>query len=397
MLSVHQFVSHLDLEAQGALLVSQEAFLAFLRERYSGPSDLDAQARRDLEQAARDHADGKPLRVEALPDEREAAKAVLYAVMRLADRLKASQPELPSAYRTYRDEGQKLEGASTQKRWRAGYNGAGGWATKDDLYPRFPFVVTVTADGRETARLTVHADKLEQTLEDVKAGRGFSRRYVAAIAATAIQGERLEWRVSHPHAEKLARRMLLEARLLAKRCPRLTAPPVLDALPTLEIPRAVPLPSVGVEPEVVEVSETLHFDASSHPTGYATVFVDGEPVDRVRCWSLESPSPEPKPEIDLIRGGTIRRATKPKSARPLRLHEERVIELEATVLPVPEAHLSAKQRALRPEDRPWFALPRRAGSERSYGRGTHGGELWLRGTADAEVMRLHAARLIASA
>lgn len=368
MLSVHQFVSHLDLEAQGTVLVSQEAFLAFLREQYRGTSDLDAQARRDLEQAARAHISGKPLRVDALPDEREAAKAVLYAVMRLADRLKASQPEPPSAYRMYTNEGQRLEGINTQKRWRAGYNGAGGWATKDDLYPRFPFVVTFAADGRETARLTVRVDKLEATLEDVKAGRGFSRRYVAAIAATAVKGERLEWRVSHPQAEKLARRMLLEARLLAKRCPRLTAPPVLDELPKFETPRAVPLPNVEVHPEVIEVSETLHFEASSRETGYARVVIDGEEVARVRCWSTDDSEPFVDPKRDLIRGGTIRRVGKPSNSRALYRHEERVIEL---------GHHKPGER-----------------SERLYGRGTPGGELWLRGTADAEVMRLHASKLL---
>ena len=52
MISVQQFVSHLDLEAQGAVLISKEAFLAFLRERYRGLDEESFQVRRDLEHAA---------------------------------------------------------------------------------------------------------------------------------------------------------------------------------------------------------------------------------------------------------------------------------------------------------------------------------------------------------
>jgi hypothetical protein len=236
MLSVHQFVGHLDLEAQGAVLVSKDAFLCFLREQYRGTSDLKVQAKRDLEQAARAQVDGKRIDIAALPDEREAANAVLYAVMRLADKFKAQAPEDAeiSSAREYIDTRWKLKGAKSQKRWKAGYNGAGGWATHDDLYPRMPFVLTFTVNGRETARLCVWEHKLETTLEDVRKGQGFSRRYVAAIAASAIPGGTLTWQVSHPKAECLVRRMLLAAQRLAKRCPKLSTAPRLDDLPKLE-------------------------------------------------------------------------------------------------------------------------------------------------------------------
>jgi hypothetical protein len=257
MLSVHQFVGHLDLESQGAVLVSKDAFLSFLREQYRGTSDLEAQAKRDLEQAAREQVNGKRLEVAALPDEREAAKAVLYAVMRLADKFKAQAPENAeiSSAREYTDQYSKLKGAKPQKRWKAGYNGAGGWATHDDLYPRMPFVLTFTVNGRETARLCVWENKLETTLEDVRKGQGFSRRYVAAIAASAIPGGRLTWQVSHPKAESLARRMLLEAQRLAKRCPKLSAGPRLDDPPKVEPPREVRLPILESHTETLEVGE----------------------------------------------------------------------------------------------------------------------------------------------
>jgi hypothetical protein len=373
MLSVHQFVGHLDLEAQGAVLVSKDAFLSFLREQYLGTSDLEVQAKRDLEQAAREQVDGKRLEIAALPDEREAAKAVLYAVMRLADKFKAQAPkkaEISSA-REYTDQRWKLNGAKPQKRWKAGYNGAGGWATHDDLYPRMPFVLTFTVNGRETARLCVWEHKLETTLEDVRRGQGFSRRYVAAIAASAIPGGTLKWQVSHPKAECLARRMLLEAQRLAKRCPRLSATPRLDDLPNVEPPRDVRLPFLESHTEVLEVGETLHFNAGSRETGYARVTVDGEEVARVRCWRTVDPEPWIDTVRDRIRGGTIQRVRGPQGARALARNEVRVIELGNGV-------------------------PGRRG-ERLLGRGTRSGEVWVRGTADREVMGVYLGKLVAQA
>ncbi len=369
MLSVHQFVSQLDLESQGALLASKEAFLAYLREQYAGQSPQCQQVRRDLELAARAQVKGQRVLVEALPVERNAAQAVLYAVMKLADRLRESQPEVVSSYRVYHDARQQFPNAETRKRWRAGYSGAGGWATRDDLYPRFPFVVTFTANGRETARLSVRADRLEATLEDVGKRRGFSRRYVAAIAAQVIQGERLEWRATHPQAQLLARKMLLEARTLAQRCPRLTAPPVLDVVQTLEPARAVPLPGVEVIPEILEIGETAHFEASSRETGYARVVIDGEEVARVRCWCADEAEPFVDPQRDRIRGGTIRVVGKPRGTPVLLPNQARVIEL---------CNGSVGQR-----------------SERLYGRGTRDGELWLRGTADREVMAVQMRTVLA--
>jgi hypothetical protein len=258
-----------------------------------------------------------------------------------------------------------------------------------------PFVLTFTSNGRETARLCVWENKLETTLEDVRRGQGFSRRYVAALAASAIPGGTLWWQVSHPKAESLARRMLLEAQRLAKRCPKLSAAPRLDDPPKLEPVRVVMLPNVSVEPEVVEVSETLHFDASSQENGYATVFVNAEPVDRVRCWQRDRIELLPNPERDTIRGGTIRRTNRPRQAWRLQPNEERVIELERKIVMPQEERSKRTRQARRPEECDWLALPVLHGPERYYGRGTQQGELWLRGTADAEVMRLHAKRLIA--
>jgi hypothetical protein len=373
MLSVHQFVGHLDLEAQGAVLVSKDAFLSFLREQYRGTSDLEVQAKRDLERAARAQVDGRRIDIAALPDEREAAKAVLYAVMRLADKFKAQTPEEAeiSSAREYTDQRWKLKAAKPQKRWKAGYNGAGGWATHDDLYPRMPFVLTFTVNGRETTRLCVWENKLETTLEDVRKGQGFSRRYVAAIAASAVSGETLSWQVSHPKAESLARRMLLEAQRLAKRCPRLSATPRLDDLPKIEPPRVVQLPVLESHTETLEVGETLHFNAGSRETGYARITVDGEEVARVRCWRTVDPEPWIDPNHDRIRGGTVTRVPKPGGSRVLARNEVRVIELGNGI--------SGRR------------------GERLLGRGTRAGELWVRGTADREVMGVYLGRLVTRA
>ena len=76
MISVQQFVSHLDLESQGAVLVSKEAFLAFLRERYRGLDEESFQVWRDLEHAAWLHASGGRICVDADPNEQAAAQAM---------------------------------------------------------------------------------------------------------------------------------------------------------------------------------------------------------------------------------------------------------------------------------------------------------------------------------
>ena len=392
MLSVHQFVSHLNLESQGAILASQQSFLEFLRERFVGLSEDCAQVRRDLYAAATAQVQGSRVHVKAMPEEREAAKAVLYAVCKLADRLQArasgqhaviaknanqkaatresqavteqARAILPvSDFRVYTDDSKRLEGCETRKRWKAGYNGAGGWATRDDLYPRLPFTVTFTANGRETARMNVWADKLEAVLSDLKAGRGFSRKYVNAVASAVLRGEHLEWRVSATKAERLARAMLVQARRVAKRCPKLTANIALDALPVLEQPRVVRLPILESHMETLEVGETLHFKAGSRETGYARVTVDGEEVARVRCWRTVDPEPWIDPNHDRIRGGTVTRVPKPEGSRVLARNEIRVIELGNGV-------------------------PGRRG-ERLVGRGTRAGEVWVRGTADREVMGVY--------
>jgi hypothetical protein len=75
MLSVHQFVSHLDLEVQSAILGNKESFLAFLRQRFAGLSEDCAQLRSDLYAAARAKIQGKRVLVDALPNERAGVQA----------------------------------------------------------------------------------------------------------------------------------------------------------------------------------------------------------------------------------------------------------------------------------------------------------------------------------
>jgi len=44
------------------------------------------------------------------------------------------------------------------------------------------------------------------------------------------------------------------------------------------------LPDIDLEPEYQVTGETAHFSASSHPTGWGWLIVEGEAVERVRCW-----------------------------------------------------------------------------------------------------------------
>ena len=80
-LSVHQFVSHLPLEQQGPVLVSQEAFLSFLRSEFR----CNDYTKRALAEAAVAYAKKEYVTVSCLADERYAAKAVIYAYMQLGD------------------------------------------------------------------------------------------------------------------------------------------------------------------------------------------------------------------------------------------------------------------------------------------------------------------------
>lgn len=44
------------------------------------------------------------------------------------------------------------------------------------------------------------------------------------------------------------------------------------------------LPDIIVEPEYQVTGETAHFEASSRPTGWGWLKIEGEAVSRVRCW-----------------------------------------------------------------------------------------------------------------
>jgi hypothetical protein len=357
MLCVQQFIGHLDSEAQGALLISKESFLTFLREQFTTQDDLAAQARRDLEHAAKLMASGQRIHVEAMPDEREAAKAVLYAVMRLADRLKGTpQPTTPPPH--------SATDASRPKCWRTGYGGAGGWVTSSDFYPRFPFWISFSSNGRETLRFNVRTDQLESTLEDVQFGRGRSRRYVAALATVLATGleQPLSWCVSHSRVQPLARRMLMAARKLLKGCGKISAPPVIDPTPKLEASTVDLLPMVDARPEVIGIGKTAHFDANVQRTGWARVSIDGEEVARVRCWLTDEVVPSRRKGLRRVQGGTIHQVEKPCGTPTLDFDEVRVIELG---------------------DR-----------ERLYGFGAPSSEIWLRGTADPEVMQLRLRQLL---
>ena len=101
-LSVQQFVNHLPAEQQGPVLRSQEAFLAFLRSEFR----TNDRSKRALVEAATRYAERQGVTVHCLASERFAAKAVVYAYMRLGDELvkrgKVTKPK--SHLKVYRRE-----------------------------------------------------------------------------------------------------------------------------------------------------------------------------------------------------------------------------------------------------------------------------------------------------
>jgi hypothetical protein len=83
-LSVDRFIHNLDSLQQGYVLYSKEAFLSYLRDAWR----KDHTVRQILGEAAVAYARGERVRVSALADEREAAKGLMYAYMRLGDELR---------------------------------------------------------------------------------------------------------------------------------------------------------------------------------------------------------------------------------------------------------------------------------------------------------------------
>ena len=195
-LSVHQFVSHLPIEQQGAVLVNKEAFLAFLRDEFCGCEVT----KRALVEAATVYAKREQVMVSCLAEERHAAKAVIFAYMRLGDELlrrgKVEKPQ--SHFRVYR--------RKTQARAKP--------PAKDTRFK----TVEVFINGRK--------ERLEQYPSDIT------------------------WQ----ETEQFQRSDLYR------------------------------MPEVGLEPEVVETSKTAHFESASRPTGWGWLTLDGEVVERVRCF-----------------------------------------------------------------------------------------------------------------
>ena len=196
-LSVSQFVGHLPVEQQGSVLVSQEAFLAFLRSEFRA----NDRSKRALTEAATVYAECKQVMVHCLADERFAAKAVIYAYMRLGEELvKRGKVEKPkSHFKVYRRKQVKPVEKSASTRFRT---------------------VETFVNGRKE-RIT---------------------QYPADITWT-------------------------EAR-------------------NFQVDALYDLPDVTIEPEYQEAGETAHFGASSRPTGWGWLKIEGEAVSRIRCWEV---------------------------------------------------------------------------------------------------------------
>ncbi len=151
---------------------------------------------------------------------------------------------------------------------------------------------------------------------------------------------------------------------------RLTAMPLAYTQGRLEARGCGPEIEVGERLERAEGRSGFtisagHFEREPRAfEGVAVLEVEGVEIARVGCWA----ELEFKPRVerdDRIRGGTARLVKAPKNHRSLRLGEERVIELRCG------------------PNGTW---------ERLFGLGVKGGMVWVRGTADVEVLRIVARR-----
>ena len=197
-LSVHQFVSHLPVEQQGPVLVSQEAFLSFLRSEFR----RNDYTKRALAEAAVAYAKKEYVTVSCLADERYAAKAVIYAYMQLGDELlrrgKVVRPK--SHFRVYRPEQEAQLKREPELRFKSVEVSVNGYKERITQYP------------------------LDISWEEARAFQ---------------QNDLYE------------------------------------------------LPEVGLEEEWHVTGATAHFEASSRPTGWGWLTIEGEAVERVRCWENE--------------------------------------------------------------------------------------------------------------
>ena len=132
-LSVQQFISHLPVEQWGPVLKSQEAFLAFLRLEFR----TNDRSKRALVEAATRYAERQGVTVHCLTTERYAAKALVYAYMRLGDELvergKVTKPK--SHFRVYRREPAKPARQPATTRFRTVETVVNGRRERIQQYP----------------------------------------------------------------------------------------------------------------------------------------------------------------------------------------------------------------------------------------------------------------------
>ena len=132
-LSVQQFIGHLPAEQQGPVLRSQEAFLAFLRREFHR-NDC---SKRALVEAATRYAERQGVTVHCLATERFAAKALVYAYMRLGDELlrrgKVTKPK--SHLKVYRREPSKPAQQPATTRFRTVETIVNGRRERISQYP----------------------------------------------------------------------------------------------------------------------------------------------------------------------------------------------------------------------------------------------------------------------
>ncbi len=322
VISVGQFVNHLNLEQQSLVTLTEESFVQFMRTEFSSLDDRGAQVRQDLYTAARAKLAGARVLVDITPGEQFAGVALTRVVCKLEAQLRAQarsgkKPAITAWHRAnvdaakrfsadsrdevkrltatskthiYRDEVQHDPSLKSEKSWWVAYGGVRFRASVKDVYSR----ATMATAGE----LHLH-------------GLAYLESQCNAINRGRVQ------------------------------------------IPGLN-------PSANLTEELLETGHTAHFEASSRTTGYGRIELDGIDVGRVRCWTENEP--EPTEHGGRVRGGSAKRIAAPLAlaARVLRPGEARVVRL---------------------------------GFETVYGLGTRKGAIWLRGTADAEVLALVASRL----
>ena len=247
VISVGQFVNHLNLEQQSLVTLTEESFVQFMRSEFSSLDERGAQVRQDLYTAARAKLAGAKVLVDITPGERFAGVALTRVVCKLEAQLRAharssKKPAITAWHRANVDAAKRINADSRAEVKRL-------TATSKTRIYRDEAQHDLSLKSEKSRWVAYGGVRFKASVKDV---------YPRATMAGA----------SELHLHGLA---YLESQRTASNRGRVL-------IPGLSL-------SANLTEERLETGQTAHFEASSRTTGYGRIELDGIDLGRVRCWT----------------------------------------------------------------------------------------------------------------